>query len=181
MTGVFATTTTVTLFGERYESSGSVLMALSIGYYINMALGFNVYVLQVYGRLRYLVLSNLGLAVVFVPLALLLIPRYGATGAAIATAATMIGQNVVNQLVLTATMRAHGVSRSSYLRPYVVIVATTVVLGVIDFVFHPGIVVALAVGAVASLLVLRLSRKWLSLADTFPELLRVPLVSRLVR
>jgi O-antigen/teichoic acid export membrane protein len=181
MTGVFATTTTVTLFGERYESSGPVLMVLSIGYYINMSLGFNVYVLQVYGRLRYLVLSNLGLAVVFVPLALLLIPRYGATGAAIATAATMIGQNTVNQLVLTATMRAHGVSRSSYLRPYVVIVAVAAVLVVLDLVFHPGIVVALVLGAAASLVVLRLSRKWLSLADTFPEVLRVPLVGRLVR
>ena len=115
------------------------------------------------------------------PLALWLIPRYGATGAAIATASTMIGQNVVNQLVLTATMRAHGVSRSSYLRPYVVIVAVAAVLAAIDLVFHPGIVGALAAGAVASLLVLRLSRKWLSLAETFPEVLRVPLVGRLVR
>ena len=181
MTGIFSTTTTVTLFGERYASSGVVLMALSIGYYINMALGFNVYVLQVYGRLRYLVLSNIGVAVVNVPLALVLIPRWGAAGAAVATAATMIGQNIVNQLVLTATMRARGVTRTSYLQPYVAIVAVAGALVVVDLVFHPDIYVALAVGTVASLLVLRLSRRWLQLGDTFPELLRIPLVHRLVR
>ena len=181
MTGIFSTTTTVTLFGDRYASSGAVLMALSIGYYINMALGFNVYVLQVYGRLRYLVLSNIGVAVVNVPLALLLIPRWGPAGAAVATASTMIGQNIVNQLVLTATMRARGVTRTSYLRPYVVIVAVAGGIAIVDVVFHPDIVAALAVSAVASVLVLRLSRRWLQLGDTFPELARVPLVHRLIR
>ena len=55
------------------------------------------------------------------------------------------------------------------------------VRGYADLVFDPGIVLALAAGAVASLLVLRLSRRWLQLGDTFPELLRIPLVRRLVR
>jgi O-antigen/teichoic acid export membrane protein len=181
MTGVFATTTTVTLFGERYASSGAVLMVLSIGYYINMALGYNVYVLQVCGRLRYLVLSNVSAAAVNVPLAFWLIPEYGALGAAFATAATMIGQNIANQIVLALTLRAHGVTRAGYLRPYLIVVAAVGVLAVVQLTFQPGIVAAVGVAAVTSVLVLRLSRRWLHLAETFPEVLKVPLLNRLVR
>lgn len=182
MTGLFATTTTVTLFGDRYESSGVVLAALSIGYYINMSLGYNVYVLQIHGRLRYLVVSNLLVAVVFLGLALVLIPWLGAFGAGLAVAATMIGQNVANQLVLRATMRAHDEGeRTSYLRPYVVIVCVAAALVLVEIAFQPGILVALGAAAVGSLLVLRLSRRWLQLTDSFPELLRVPLLGRMVR
>ena len=181
MTGIFATTTTVTLFGDRYASSGAVLMVLSIGYYINMALGYNAYVLQVHGRLRFLVVSNVAAAAAFFPLAFWLIPEYGALGTAVATAATMIGQNAANQIVLSSTMRAHGLTRAGYLRPYLIVVGVVMVLAVVQLVFQPGIVAAVAVTAVASLLVLRLSRRWLHLAETFPEVLKVPLLNRLVR
>lgn len=181
MTGLFATTTTVTLFGERYASSGVVLMALSVGYYFSMALGFNVYVLQIHGRLRYLVVSNVCVAFAFLGLALLLIPLYGALGAGIAVGGTMIGQNIANQLVLASTMRAHGEPRTRYLRPYLVIAAVAAALALVHLVLDPGILGALAAVLVGSLVVLRLSRRWLHLTDTFPELLKVPGLGRLVR
>lgn len=181
MTGLFATATTVTLFGQRYESSGAVLAAMSLGYYFSVALGFNVFVLQIYGRLRYLVVSNVCVAAVNLALALWLIPRYGALGAAVANAATMIGQNIANQLVLFATMRRHGGARTGYLRPYVVVVLVAGVLALVDVALDPGILGALAAAVLGSVVVLRLSRRWLHLADVFPELLKVPLLGRLVR
>jgi len=181
MTGVFATETTVTLFGERYASSGSVLMALTVGYYFSVALGFNVFVLQIHGRLRFLVVSNICAAAVNLGLAVVLIQKYGALGAALAIAVTMIGQNVANQLALASTMRAHRGPRTGYLRPYLAIGAVAGALAVVELVFHPGIFVALGVAALASLVLVRLSRRWLHLADMFPELLRVPLLGRLVR
>lgn len=181
MTGLFAQTTTVTLFGERYATSGSVLMVLSIGYYFNMALGFNAYVLQVYGRLKYLVVSNLCVAGTHVALAFWLIPRYGALGAAVATATAMIGQNIANQLVLTSTMRASTEGGTRYLRPYLVVTFVALLLGALNFFWRPGIIWALVATAVAGLVVIRLCRRWLHLADTFPELMKVPLLHRLVR
>jgi hypothetical protein len=51
----------------------------------------------------------------------------------------------------------------------------------VELAFEPGIFAALAVTAVAALIVLRLARRWLHLADTFPELLKVPILGRLVR
>ena len=181
MTGIFSSATTVTLFGERYASSGAVLMALAGGYYFSVALGFNVYVLQVFGRLRYLVLSNVCVAGANVGLAFVLIPRYGALGAAAANATTMIGQNIANQVVLARTMRVEGQVRAEYLRPYVVIASVATVLAVVNFVLRPGILVAIVIAAVASLVVLWLTRRSLRLLDTFPELSQVPLLRRLVR
>lgn len=181
MTTVFARETTVTLFGERYASAGWVLMAMCVGYYFSIALGFNVFVLQVYGRLGFLVWSNVGVAAVSVGLMLLLIPEYGALGAAIATTATLVGQNVVNQIVLNKTLHAATGGRGErYLRPYLVIVAVTAALAAVNAVFHPSFVIAIVIAAVGSLIVLRLTRESLQLSTTFPELTRVPLLRRLI-
>jgi O-antigen/teichoic acid export membrane protein len=177
MTTVFAQTTTVTLFGSPYAESGWVLAATAFGYYFSVTLGFNAYVLQVYGRLRFLVASNAGSLVVNMGLAFLLIPPLGALGAAIAGGGTMVAQNVVNQIVLGRTLRSGG-KGESFLRPYLTIAVVSVALSVFELAVHPGIVVALAVTAVASLVVLRFNRAAMRLASTFPELLKIPLLGR---
>ncbi len=174
MTSVFSSVTTVTLFGQKYTSASSVLLALSIGYYVSIALGFNVYVLQVYGKLKYLVFSNVGVAVVSLGLAFALTPRYGATGAAVANGATMAAQNIVNQYVLRRTMRA-GPSSMKYLQPYLVIGAALAGLIVLRVLADPGFLPAVAVTVVAALVVLRLTRKSLELLTMFPELRKLPL------
>jgi O-antigen/teichoic acid export membrane protein len=179
MTTVFAGTTTVTLFGERYASAGPVLLALSIGFYASVAMGFNTYVLQVYGRLRFLVLSNVGVAVACLGLALVLIPTYGATGAAWANGSTLVLQNVVNQVVLMRTLRPGG-DRLRHVLPYLVITGATLLLIVVRVVLHPGFVVALVACGLVALLVLRLTRHALALTTMFPELRRAPVLSPFV-
>ena len=104
MTTVFAHDTTVALFGQRYASASWVLLSLAVGYYVSIALGFNTYVLQVYGKLKFLVYSNLGVCVASLALAFALSPKYGATGAAIANGAVMAAQNVVNQIALVRVL-----------------------------------------------------------------------------
>jgi O-antigen/teichoic acid export membrane protein len=180
MTTVFAPATTVTLFGHRYASSGWVLAALAFGYYFSVTLGFNAYVLQVYGRLRYLVISNIGALVLNMGLAFLLIPWFGALGAAIAGGGTMVAQNIVNQIVLSRTLHAEG-NGESFVRPYLVIASVAVALAVFELLVHPGIVIALVVTGVASLFVLRMNRHAMQLGSTFPELLKLPLLGRLLR
>ena len=175
MTSVFSQVTTVTLFGEKYASAAHALLALSIGYYVSVALGYNIYVLQVYGRLRYLIFSNVGVAVACLVMAFVLTPKYGATGAAIANGATMAGQNIVNQYVLTRTMHRGG-DRWKYLKPYLVV---TVLMGLLVFVqvtFHPDFLAAAGICTVAGLICLRLTRHALDLPTMFPELRRIPLL-----
>jgi len=179
MTSVFAHATTVTLFGQRYGSAASVLLALSIGYYVSIALGFNTYVLQVYGKLRFLVFSNVGVAVVSLGLAFALTPRYGAAGAAIANGATMAGQNIVNQIVLGRTMKVSG-HRMKFLQPYLVIAVVMVPLILLELVFRPGFIIAAAACALGGLAVLRLTRHALELTTMFPELRKIPLLGYFV-
>jgi O-antigen/teichoic acid export membrane protein len=172
MTTVFARDTTVTLFGHRYASASDVLVALAIGYYVSIALGFNMYVLQVYGRLKFLVYSNIGVCVVSLGLAFALSPAYGAKGAAIAGGATMAAQNVVNQIALVRTI-GWGPDPMRWIRPYLVLAAGLLVLVVVRLAFDPGFVVAVLASAVVSLGLLRATRDDLQLLSLFPELKRI--------
>jgi len=173
MTTVFARTTTVTLFGERYATAAPVLLALALGFYVSVAMGFNIYVLQVYGRLRFLVVSNVCVAVACLALTFTLTPRFGADGAAVANGATMALQNVVNQVVLMRTLRP-GTDRMKHVFPYLVLGGATAVLVVVQVSMHPSFIVALVACGLVALAVLRLTRRSLALSSMFPELRKVP-------
>jgi O-antigen/teichoic acid export membrane protein len=170
---------TVGLFGERYHGSGTILALMSLGYYCNAALGFNGLTLRVYGLVRYVVVISIAAAVVNVTLNLVLIPWHGAVGAGIATASTMIVHNILKQAGL---LRGTGISvfDRKHGHVYAIIVAATLTLLVAQWTLGPGPLVALAMVAAVSLVVLILSRRSLRVADMFPELLRVPVIRRLV-
>lgn len=172
MTTVFARETTVTLFEPRYASAAGVLLALSVGYYVSVALGFNIYVLQVYGKLKFLVYSNLGTCAVSIGLAFALSPKYGAIGAAVGSGATMAAQNIVNEIALVRVI-GWGGQAMRWIRPYLVVAAGLVPLVVVKLLFDPGFVVALLASAVVSLAVLRQTRSDLHLLSLFPELKRI--------
>jgi O-antigen/teichoic acid export membrane protein len=179
ITFALANPLTVLLFGQRYESSGVVLMVLSLGYYFQAALGFNGTTLMVFGRLRYIVLLNLAAVVVNLALNVLLIPPWGATGAAAGTTGTLIAHNVLKQIGLRA---ATGISffRRDYLGVYgAIVIAAAAVLGADRAIGVPAVGFALA--AVAATVVLTLNRHVLRLRENFPEVARLPLVRWLVR
>ena len=170
---------TVGMFGERYHGSGAILALLSLGYYCNAALGFNGLTLRVYGLVRYVVVISGVAAAVNVALNLVLIPLHGAIGAGIATAVTMLAHNVLKQAGLR---RGTGISvfEWRHARVYVVIVIATAALLAAQWALSPGPVLALALVAVASGGVLGLTRRSLAIGDMFPELVRVPILGRLV-
>ncbi|MEO8106704.1 MAG: oligosaccharide flippase family protein [Actinomycetes bacterium] len=179
MTGPFAEQTTVTLFGERYADSAIIMALLSLGYYFNVSFGYNAFMLQVYGKLRFLTVVNLSAAAVSVGLTFALVQVAGAVGVAIATAVTLIGQNLANQVMLTRTIETPLIDRS-VLRPYVLIVTALTALTAVALVVQPNFVVALVVSALVSLVLLRLSRKQLQLVKTFPEIAKLGWAARLV-
>lgn len=180
LTTVFAPATTVALFGDRYADSATVLTLLSFGYYFNVALGFNAYTLSIYGRLRFLVAVNVTVALLNLGLSLLLVPDFGAVGVAVANCATLVVQNVLNQLALARTIGSAAFDRE-YIRPYLVIVLAVLALWGFQTVVQPGILVAIIVVSLVSLAVLLLTRRWLKLAETFPELTRLPVLGRVLR
>ena len=172
MTFSLAGPVTITLYGAEYRDSAIYLALLSLGYYFNVALGFNGLTLKVFGRLRYIVTLNILAAVANVGLNLILIPRYGALGAAIGTTATLILHNLLKQAGLRLTT---GISlfEWSVLRVYVVIGAAIGVLVVITTLVDLNLIAQIALAGAATLAVLLLNRDTLRVGDTFPALLKL--------
>ncbi|HET9223367.1 MAG TPA: polysaccharide biosynthesis C-terminal domain-containing protein, partial [Roseiflexaceae bacterium] len=178
MTFSLAQPLTVMLYTESYADSAIILALLSFGYYFSTALGFNGLTLKVYGKVRYIVVVNMLAALVNVGINLLLIPRYGALGAAVGTCGTMVAHNILKQLGL---LFGTGINLFEWrhLKVYGVIALSTLGLLLIQITVSNNIFVGTALAALASMLVLAVSRKSLAVGQTFPELLRLPLMRRL--
>ena len=161
---------TTAFYGDRYSSSALYLTLLSLGYYFNAAVGSNGLTLKVFGLLRYVVVINVIAAAVNIGLNVLLIPRYGALGAAIGTCSTLIAHNLLKQWGL----RRAGlpVFHARYLRVYLSVTVGAAALLLVQLVASPPLPVGLALVALASVAVIGLNRGSLQVLQTFPELMR---------
>jgi len=84
------------LFGNEFAQGGLILAILAIGEFVNVATGSVGYLLAMSGHDRLLWGSTILSASVNVVLCLALIPIYGAIGAAIAAATSVVVGNLVN-------------------------------------------------------------------------------------
>jgi O-antigen/teichoic acid export membrane protein len=171
--------TTVLLYGARYQESAIILALLSFGYYFNAALGQNGLTLKVYGKLRYIVTLNIATAVVNLGINLLLIPKYGALGAAIGTTSTLVLHNILKQSGLRLGTGVNLFDRR-YFRVYVIITLSVLGLLLVQLLTSAPVYVSVVLAGLASLLVIRLNRHLLNVEQTFPELLKLPLVRELL-
>jgi O-antigen/teichoic acid export membrane protein len=169
---------TILLFEQRYADSAIILALLSFGYYFSTALGFNGLTLKVFGKVRYIVVINILAGLVNVGINLLLIPRYGALGAAIGTCGTMVVHNIFKQLGL---LFGTGINlfELRHLKVYLIIGLSTIGLLLIQQMTSANIYIGIALAGLVSLAVVALTRKSLAVGQTFPELLRFPLMRRI--
>jgi O-antigen/teichoic acid export membrane protein len=157
-----------------------ILAILAVGYYVSTVLGFNAYTLQICGRIRFLVVVNVLAAAINVGVCLLLVERYGAIAIAVATLATLVVQNLVNQWALRRALGTAFIDRRCAWA-YVTIFVAAGALWTFAVLVEPGLWVGLLAATVASLVVLVVSRNALELEDSFPELGKVPVVRWLVQ
>jgi O-antigen/teichoic acid export membrane protein len=163
---------TEALFGVRYSDASIVLTILAVGFYFNAALGLNLYTLNVFARVGFVAAVNTVVAALALVLYFILIPSYGALGAAVATTTTVIVYNVLNQVGLVMSTGV-GRFRGSHVRIYLAVVMVgTILLGVRMVTSSVWILLPLIV--ISGFGLLRWSRDLLAIADTFPELTRVP-------
>ena len=179
LTFTMADDLTAAMFGEVYRSSGTYLALLSLGYYFNAALGFNGLTVKTAGRVRYTIVISLLAVITNICLNFILIPPYGALGAAISTLITLITHNLLKQLGLRL---GTGVPLypARMMWPYVVIVGATALLWVTVRVVDLPLAAGVALAAIVSLGVLRATRSHLDVLEVFPELGRLPLMKRLL-
>jgi O-antigen/teichoic acid export membrane protein len=181
---IFAVTFTLaepaitTVYGEQYRESATFLSLLAVGYYVQAALGFNGTTLVVFGRVKLIFAVNLAAVIVNVALNLVLIPAYGALGAAIGTAVTLVLHNVFKQTALHVGTSVTFFDRS-YLRMYVSIAAAMAVLAAARAAETDSVPVLVVLTMAASAVVLLANRRLLRIGETFPELRRLPLAGRI--
>ncbi|MGH2570204.1 MAG: polysaccharide biosynthesis C-terminal domain-containing protein, partial [bacterium] len=172
LTAPLAEPMTVLLYGERYADSAIILAMLSFGYYFNAATGFNGTTLKVFRMVKYVVVLNFATALFNLVLNLFLIPRWGAVGAATGTLCALIVHNILKQAGLIRT----GISifEWRYLRVYLVIMGASA--GLLAFAALTTLPpwTSVVLGAVASLLVIRMNRSMLTMIHTFPEVMKLP-------
>lgn len=158
------------LYGTRYAPSGSVLALLSLPIYFNVVIGFNLQTLKIFERLRYVIVVSLVTAFANVLVCAPLIKVYGAVGAALGSTVVLIGYNLVLQAGLSPT--AYFDRR--YLSVYLTIALGACGLFLAGFLTSLSLYVLLPVAACVSLAVFTLTKGKLNIAETFPELLRLP-------
>jgi O-antigen/teichoic acid export membrane protein len=164
---------TVLLFGARYAPSAPILALLALGYYFNAATGMNGLTLKVFGKVRALVLINVVTVAFSVVLSVILIPKMGAFGAAVAITASLFVHNTLKQLGLKIGTGVR-VFAPRYLRVYAWIVACALGLYAVSTYLSPPIAVMVVLVALASWLLLRVNAGMLELESTFPEAMRWP-------
>lgn len=175
----FAEPIAILFFGERYAASGAILAWLALGQYFSAALGFNTLTLRVYARARYTLLVDAITIVASAVALVVLVSEYGALGGAIATCGTLVLQNTLYQVGLGRSTGVRAFPRSG-LRVYATIVAAAVAVSSLALFVSPPLIVGLGVAALVSVALLVTNRDALKLADTFPELLRIPLARYII-
>jgi len=171
---------TIALYEPRYADSAVYLALLSLGQYVNVALGFNGLTLRVYGVVRLIVGINLVAAALNLVLILVLIPPFGPLGAAVGTFLALVAHNVLKQAALRAATGV-GLFDRHYLRVYLVVAVVAAALLAVQAAVRPPFAVGLGLVALAGLVVVAANRDVLRVGETFPELLRLPLARRIFR
>lgn len=113
------------VFGARYSPAATALVILSIGFMANAAAGRNRQTLSALGRTKVLMVATTGTYALNVGLNLLLIPRYGHVGAAVASASSYAALNVAVCAFLATRMGVSPLSMQN-VRTYVALPAVLV-------------------------------------------------------
>jgi O-antigen/teichoic acid export membrane protein len=110
---LFSRATMATLFGAGYGEGATALAILTLGFVVDSATGCNTTLLAMMGRSGLMLLNGITSGLLTISLCLLLIPRWGIAGAAIAVAVARICGNAMAMLEIWSVQRLHPFSRAS--------------------------------------------------------------------
>ncbi|AIY90168.1 flippase [Geoglobus acetivorans] len=113
---LFPAATIAFFFGPNYISASQALQILALGFMFHTFLGLNGLSLVVIGESRFIMVSSILSSILNLMLNALLIPVYGMSGAATATAVSYIAGNVLVSIKLYRETKIHPFSRN-YVKP----------------------------------------------------------------
>jgi O-antigen/teichoic acid export membrane protein len=115
-------------FGDEYARASSALSILSIGFLANAAVGRSTDTLSAFGATKWILVSNIAAFGINFATNLVLIPRYGFTGAAVTSAVSYVALNVFVYTVLKRFFDITPLSSES-IRTFVVLPSVLLPLG----------------------------------------------------
>jgi O-antigen/teichoic acid export membrane protein len=104
----------LTVFGSEYMLGGTVLIILTFGQFINAAVGPTGTILIMSGKQNYEVFNSIAICILNIILNIILIPKLGITGAAIATATSIVIINIFKVLEVFMLYKLHPYKKSFY-------------------------------------------------------------------
>jgi len=125
---LFPEVTILFIFGEKYVSAAPALQILALGFMFHTFLGLNGLTLVVIGQPKLNMVGDTFAVISNVVLNVLLIPKYGIVGAAVATAVSYFVANVFRSFWLYQKTKIHPFSWN-YVKPLVI---SFVLLGLIQ-------------------------------------------------
>ena len=138
----------LSIFGHSYRAGDTVMVILGLTMLVATACGQVDMVLITTGRSSWSLANGLMAVVVNVTLDVLLIPRYGITGAAIGWAVAIIITNLIPLAQLAASKRLNPFGRGTFIAIGLAVVSFAVIPLAVRAAFGPGAVASLsAVGA----------------------------------
>jgi O-antigen/teichoic acid export membrane protein len=138
------------LYGPGFAAGAGALVILAGAHLVNGCLGLTPYVIAMSGRSRLFFLDNLGASLLNLCLGLLLVPRFGIIGAAVASFVSVTGLQLALTIQSWVLERIHPFA-SAQLKPLAAGVVTAVAEWLVYARFAPGparVVAVIATGLV---------------------------------
>jgi O-antigen/teichoic acid export membrane protein len=102
----------LTIFGQEYIVGGIVLIILTFGQFINASVGPTGTILIMSGKQNYEVFNSIAICIMNIILNIILIPRFGIEGAAVATASSIVIINIFKILEVFVLYKFHPYKKS---------------------------------------------------------------------
>ncbi|SIR56341.1 oligosaccharide flippase family protein [Halanaerobium kushneri] len=118
----------LTVFGKEYLVGGVVLMILTFGQFINASVGPTGTILIMSGKQKFEVFNSIAICIMNTILNLILIPRLGILGAAIATTSSIIIINIFKVLEVFILYKFH-----PYKKSFLKLILFSMVSGIVIF------------------------------------------------
>src|SRR3972149_2223011 len=110
---IFSSRGVMSVFGADFIEEGAlVLIILTVAQFVNCVTGGVGYTLTMTGKQKLELINSVGLVIVNIVLNIVLIPKYGSVGAAIATAISVISINLFRLIEVYIIYQIHPYSKS---------------------------------------------------------------------
>jgi O-antigen/teichoic acid export membrane protein len=179
VTFAFAHPLITTLYGPRYANASVLLAIVAAGYYLEVIWGFNSMTLKAMNKARLVVLCNCLAAALNITAALILIPKYGALGAAATSAVTMVAIAAFRQTAIKVSgVRIFDLRFAIF---YAVLAAGAIPLLIVYEIVGTHVYLGVVLALASVVFVFMASRRQLQISEMFPESARLPLIGKFLR